>query len=147
MTFCGSDCCRDCPRLSECGGCEKCGGHPFGGDCVAAKLVLEHGPEAYLREKAELIESINSLGIPDLQVNDLYLLNGAYVNLVYPLPNGSSVRFLKDNNVYFGNQIEIPGQDRCYGVIADPSFILIAEYGCNGADPELILFRRRQHRP
>ena len=54
-----------------------------------------------------LIEEINGLGIKNLQVKALNLLNGFYVNLEYPLPNGQSVRLLEDNNVYWGNQIEI----------------------------------------
>ena len=29
-TYCGVDCCSECPRLPECGGCEICQGHPFG---------------------------------------------------------------------------------------------------------------------
>ena len=36
-TYCGIDCCKDCDKLSECGGCEKCQGHPFGGNCVAER--------------------------------------------------------------------------------------------------------------
>ena len=26
-TYCGYDCCKECTRLLECGGCEKCHGH------------------------------------------------------------------------------------------------------------------------
>ena len=36
-TYCGINCCKDCDKLSECGGCEKCHGHPFGGNCVAER--------------------------------------------------------------------------------------------------------------
>lgn len=36
-TYCGIDCCKDCDKLSDCGGCEKCQGHPFGGNCVAER--------------------------------------------------------------------------------------------------------------
>lgn len=47
MNYCGSDCCKDCSRLVECGDCEKCGGHPFGGSCVVVNekfiLVSEYG--------------------------------------------------------------------------------------------------------
>ena len=24
MTYCGNDCCKECNRLAECGGCEAC---------------------------------------------------------------------------------------------------------------------------
>lgn len=137
MTYCGKDCCKDCGRLSECGGCEKCAGHPFGGSCIAERN------KDFSSLKATLINEINSLGIKDLSVTDLFLLNGAYVNLEYPLENGSAVKFLKDNDVYLGNQIERTGSERCFGVVAAESFILVCEYGCNGAEPEIVLFKRR----
>ena len=69
--------------------------------------------------------------------------NGAYVNLEYPLMNGSSVRFLKDEDIYFGNQVERVWVERCYGVVVNEAFILVCEYGCNGSDPEIVLYKRR----
>ena len=33
--------------------------------------------------------------------------------------------------------------ERCYGVVANEDLILICEYGCNGSDPEIILYKRR----
>ena len=136
-TYCGADCCSACPRLQQCGGCEKCQGHPFGGSCVA-----QRSPD-FLALKKQLIEEINSLGIDGLSVNDLNLLNGVFVNLEYPLKNGSSVRFLNDKDVYFGNQIEGKESERCYGIAADETFILVCEYGCDGADPEIVLYKQR----
>ena len=76
-------------------------------------------------------------------VNDLNLLTGAYVNLAYPLANGTAVRFLNDKDIYLGNQIERQDCERCYGVVADETFILVCEYGCNGADPQIVLYKRR----
>lgn len=87
---------------------------------------------------------INALRFPGLSVDDLNLLNGFYVNLEYPLPNGTSVRLLDDRNIYWGNQIEIPGSERCWGVIADESFLLVCTYGCGGSDPQLVLYRKRE---
>lgn len=136
-TYCGMDCCKDCGKLSECGGCEKCQGHPFGGSCVAERN------RDFLTLKSELVKEINALGIKELAINDLNLLNGAYVNLAYPLPNGTTTQFLNDNDIYFANQIERPNSERCYGVVANEEFILICEYGCNGANPEIILYKRR----
>lgn len=66
-----------------------------------------------MESKDTLIAEFNALGIPGLQVDDLNLLIGSYVNLEYPLPNGQSVKLLEDNRVYWGNQIEIPGNERC----------------------------------
>ncbi len=137
MTYCGTDCCKDCNRLLECGGCEQCQGHPFGGSCVAERN------KDFPALKRRLIDEINALGIEGLAVSDLNLLNGSYVNLSYPLANGSAVQFLKDNDIYFGNQVERADSDRCYGIVADEDFILICEYGCNGSDPEIVLYKRR----
>ena len=137
MALCGMDCCKGCNRLPECGGCEATGGHPFGGNCVAAQS------KDFLALKFKLVKEINALGIQGLRVSDLNLLNGSYVNLEYLLANGTTVKFLNDNDVYFGNQIEREGSERCYGVVANESFILICEYGCNGIDPEIVLYKKR----
>ena len=137
MTYCGINCCENCVRFSECGGCEKCAGHPFGGSCIAERN------ENFSDLKKQLIEEINALGISGLAVDDLNLLTGAYVDLEYPLPNGTTVRFLNGKDIYLGNQIERPDSGRCYGVVADETFILVCEYGCSGADPEIVLYKRR----
>ena len=137
MTYCGSDCCKECSRNAECGGCEKCSGHPFGGSCIAERN------EYFDELKKRLIDEINDLRIDGLAVNDLFLLNGAYVNLEYPLSNGTAVKFLNDKDVYLGNQIERADSQRCYGVVANEDFILVCEYGCNGADPEIVMYKHR----
>ena len=143
LSICGADCCTECGRKDECGGCVKTGGHPFGGKCFAAECIKRGGFEEFKSIKKALTEEFNALGIKDLEVKDLNLLNGFYVNLEYPLPNGQSVKFLEDNNVYWGNQIEIPGSDRCYGIVADDNYLLVCEYGCSGTEPEIILYRKR----
>lgn len=136
MTYCGSDCCKTCSRLAECGGCEKNQGHPFGGSCIAERNTNFH------ELKRKLIAEINALHIDGLAVEELYLLSGAYVNLEYPLPNGTGVTFLNGQDVYLGNQIEQANSERCYGVVANEAFILVSEYGCNGADPEIVLYKK-----
>ena len=74
----------------------------------------------------------------------LNALVGSYVNLEYRLPNGTTVKFLDDNVTYLGNQLECEfGGDRCFGVIANMDFILIATYGGNGTDPELVMYKKR----
>lgn len=137
MTYCGENCCKECDRLLACGGCEQCQGHPFGGSCVAERN------SNFSELKQQLIEEINALGIGGLIVDDLNLLTGAYVNLEYPLSNGTTVKFLIDKDIYLGNQIERQDSERCYGVVANEDFILICEYGCNGSDPEIVLYKRR----
>jgi len=95
--------------------------------------------------KKKLIEEINDLhieGMPKLE--KLNALVGSYVNLPYRLPSGAKVRFLSDGTTYLGNQLESEfGGDRCFGVLANMDFILISTYGPEGADPELVLYKKR----
>ncbi len=137
MTYCGSDCCKKCSRIAECGGCEQCSGHPFGGSCIAERN------KNFDELKKNLIDEVNGLCINGLVTDDLFLLNGAYVNLEYPLSNGTAVKFLKDEDVYLGNQIERVNSERCYGVVANEEFILVCEYECDGGKPEIVLYKRR----
>ena len=71
--------------------------------------------------RKKLVSEINAMGIRDLHLSDLNTLSGSYVNLEYTLPNGQKVKMLDDNDVYLGNQIEIQGSERCYGIVADDS--------------------------
>ena len=139
QAICGLNCCGECERREECGGCIKTEGRPFGGRCIAAEIIKQGGAEAFHKFKRDLMDEFNSLEIENLEVKDLNLLNGFYVNLEYPLANGQTVKLLKDNNVYLGSQIEVSGKERCYGVVSDKNYILVCEYGCNGSDPEIIL--------
>lgn len=95
--------------------------------------------------KKQLIDEINALhieGMPKLE--KLNALVGEYVNLEYRLPNGACVKFLNDQTTYLGNQLESElGGDRCFGVLANMDFILICTYGCEGKDPELVLYKKR----
>ena len=95
--------------------------------------------------KQQLIGEINDLhveGMPNL--TSLNALVGAYVNLTYRLPSGQQVKFLDDHTTYLGNQLESElGGDRCFGVLANMDFILICTYGAEGADPELVLYKKR----
>lgn len=95
-------------------------------------------------EKPRLIAEFNALGIADMpRVTDLCRLAGAYVNLEYPLPNGEKVRLLDDKKIYLGYQLEKEKGDRCYGLVADEQYLLVCEYGCNGSDPEIVVYKRR----
>lgn len=143
ISICGTECCKDCPRLAACGGCEQVDGHPFGGVCVAAEWVKNGGLENLARQKDRLVKEVNALGVKGLQVDDLYYLSGCYVNLEYRLPNGASIKLLEDNKVYLGNQIEIPGTERCHGVVGDAEYLLVCAYGSGGSDPEIIVYRKR----
>ena len=87
QSICGMDCCQECNRKSDCGGCQKTNGHPFGGKCIAAEAFQKGGVSEFENLKSALIDEFNSLGIKDLKVTDLNLLNGFYVNLEYKLKN------------------------------------------------------------
>lgn len=135
--ICKTGCCKSCPQRESCPGCAETGGKPFGGACVAAECIREKGPQALATLKKALIDELNGLGIPGLWLEDLNLLPGRYINLEYTLPNGGKVKLLRDENIYFGNQIEIPGIERCYGVAADEQYFLVCEYG-GGAEPVVV---------
>ena len=94
--------------------------------------------------KKKLIGEINDLhieGMPKLE--RLNALVGSYVNLPYRLPSGSTVKFLDDNATYLGNQLECEFGGRCFGVLANMDFILVCTYAENGADPELVIYKKR----
>ncbi len=95
--------------------------------------------------KQELIDEINALHIKGMpKVKKLNALVGAYVNLDFRLPGGMKARFLNDRTTYLGNQLESALVDgRCFGVLANMDFILICTYGAEGADPELVLYKKR----
>ena len=95
--------------------------------------------------KKQLIDEINALHIAGMpRLEKLNALVGEYVNLAYPLPSGAAVKFLDDHATYLGNQLESEsGGGRCFGVLANADFILISAYGCDGADPELIVYKKR----
>ena len=95
--------------------------------------------------KKQLIHEINELHIKGMpRVERLNALVGHYVNLTYRLPNGLEARFLDDETTYLGTQLEAEfGGDRCFGVLANMDFILICTYEAGGANPELVLYKKR----
>ena len=95
--------------------------------------------------KQQLIQEINDLHIEGMpRLEKLNALVGSYVNLEYTLPNGMKVKFLDDNTTYLGNQLEPEfGEGRCFGVLANMDFILVCTYEAEGANPELVLYKKR----
>ena len=95
--------------------------------------------------KKKLVDEINGLGIEGMpKVETLNALVGKFVNLEYPLPGGTSAKFLDDGTTYLGTQLEPEfGGDRCFGVLANMDFILICTYAENGSDPELVMYKKR----
>lgn len=95
--------------------------------------------------KLQLIDEFNNLHIEGMpKVEKLNALVGKYVNLEYPLPNGKKIKFLNDEKTYLGNQLECESdENRCFGILADTSFMLVCTYGKNSENPELILYKKR----
>ena len=148
-SICGADC-DNCGygKNNNCKGCKETNGCPFGKDCFVAKYILTGGEESFKSFKKQLVDEINSLSVLGMpKIKDLNPLNGSFVNLKYELPNGKIVQFLDNNEIYLGNQVECEFNDgeiiRCFGVVANMNFILISEYGPNGDNPELIIYKKR----
>ncbi len=141
-SICGINC-DECPMKAQCKGCEATDGHPFGGSCVTCEAIKCGGNQMLLERKQSLIKEFRALGIKELEnLNDLCALAGFYVNLEYPLINGNKIKLINDNDIYLGYQVEKENSERCYGLITDGKMLIVAEYGCNGADPELIIYKK-----
>lgn len=145
---CGADC-ASCGygKTTGCAGCEATGGCPAGKPCFIANYIETGGKDAYEEFVKTLLSEINALGIPGLpEIKELFPLNGAYVNLEYPF-GGRKVKLLEDEAIYLGAQAECifsRGEaDRCFGIVADMSMILVCEYGENGSNAEVILYKKR----
>ncbi len=94
-------------------------------------------------DKSVLIKEFNSLGIENMPlVTELFLLKGEFVNLCYQMPSGE-IKLLDDNSIYLGAQLECPGQDRCFGLVANEDFLPVCKYGAFGKEPELIMYKKR----
>ncbi len=144
-SICGANC-AECPLKQACAGCAETNGCSFVKQCYIAKYILLGGMENYRAFKKGLINEINALHIDGMEpVTELYPLVGKFVNLEYPVPGGK-VKFLKDDEMYLSAQVRNLFDESgktCYGVIARENFILICTYGENGANPELVLYKRR----
>lgn len=141
MSLCKKYDCIKCEAFSTCGGCEKNNGSPFGKCCVATCIIKEKGFDEYLSIEKKIIDSVNNLNIDELKIDHLNILPGEYVNISYPLDSGE-IKLLKDDQTYFANQIETSNKDRCFGIVSDGKFLIVAEYGCNGVNPKLVLYKR-----
>lgn len=147
---CGLNC-SECSEKETCPGCEKIGGD---GKCVIAACAAAHAGESGCESchffdgcgtSEQLFREFNALGIADMpEITYLNALPGHFINLEYTLPGGQKVKLWDDKRIYWGNQVEKKGSDRCYGLTADENYLLVCEYGCGGSDPEIVCFRRRK---
>ena len=144
--LCGAYC-SACQYKENCRGCVETSGCPFGKQCEIAKYILIGGMDKYLEFKRGLIDELNALNIQGMEeIEELYPLVGRYVNLEYTLPSGQKVKLLNDDEMYLGNQLKNvydESSERCYGVVACASFLLVCEYGEGTSNPEIVIFKRR----
>lgn len=58
--------------------------------------------------------------------------------------NGNKVKLLDDNATYWCNQVErLDSQGRCFGIACDERHIFVSEYGKDGVDAEIVIFKRQ----
>ena len=147
-SICGADCSKCELYKNKCEGCIETNSCPFGKKCWIAKYIELGGKDSFENVKKELINEINSIDISGMpKITELYPLHGSFVNLEYKLPNGVKTKFLKDDYVYLGNQVECEfnGEEikKCFGIVCNMDFILISEYEENGINSELLFYKKR----
>jgi len=98
-------------------------------------------PHANHPMKKIFIDEVNALGIPELKIDNLYVLTGSFINQAYTI-EGNQVKLLNDNATYWGTQVQ-KKDGRCYGIACSEKYILVSEYGPDGADAELIMLKKR----
>ena len=146
--ICGANC-DECPKYKKnCEGCQETKGCPFGKQCFIAKYITVGGKEKFEELKKQLLKEFNDLKIDGMpEIKELYPLNGEYVNLEYPLPNGNKIKLLNDEESYLGNQVECLFNDgpikKCFGIVANMNFLLVSEYEKEGLNPEIIIYKKR----
>ena len=148
-SMCGVNC-SECDKFKNkgCLGCIKTKGCPFGKKCWIAKYIELGGKNGFEILKKELINEFNMINIDGMaKINELYPLNGEFVNLLYPLPNGDKIKLLKDDEIYLGNQVECEFNDdeikKCFGLVANMDFLIVSTYDENGSNPELLVYKKR----
>lgn len=146
LSICGINC-DECSFKNGCKGCTETNGCPGGKPCMIAQYITLGGMDAYQEFKKTLIDEINGLKIPGMNpIDTLYPLVGRFVNLEYPLPGGQTAKLLDDDEMYLGAQTTCcfaDDTDKCFGVIANAAFLLVCQYGENGTNPEILLFKKR----
>lgn len=103
------------------------------------------GKEKLEEFKQQLISEFNTLldieGLP--RIEQLNVLSGEFINMEYTLPNGMRTKLLDDKQSYLGSQLESEFGDRCFGIAGNMDFLLVCSYEENGANPELVIYKKR----
>ena len=95
--------------------------------------------------KAGLIEEINALNVDGLpQVEDLHMRAGSALNFEHRLPSGETVQFLDDSATYLCAELPcVFDESTRFCVVANADFISFYTRGEDGANPELLLYKKR----
>ncbi|MBC8536492.1 zinc ribbon domain-containing protein [Feifania hominis] len=103
------------------------------------------GEEKFDEFKKQIVDEFNALHIEGMpEVRELNALVGEFVNFEYTLPNGTKTKFLDDSVTYLGNQLPCDyDADRCFGILSNMDFLLVCTYEEKGANPELIVYKKR----
>ena len=148
-SICGAKCDEcDLYKNKKCVGCKNNNGCPFGKKCFIAKYIEVGGKDNFEILKKKTIDEFNSLNIDGMPtIKELYPLNGAFINMEYTLPNGKSIKFLDDNDIYLGNQVECEFNNdeikRYFGLVANMNFLLVSEYGIDENNKEILFYKKR----
>ena len=87
----------------------------------------------------KILNRLQTLGFPELAgIDHLNEFDGSFLNLKAKLPNGQTAQILDNNKRYFAIEVELEGQQKCWGVAADDQQIAIFTYAAGGTDAELI---------
>ena len=105
------------------------------------KLPANEIPHADHPLKKTFIDEVNALGIADLHISNLYVLQGSYINQPYTI-NGNTFKLFDDNDTYWCNQVQ-KSDGRCYGIACSEQYILVSEYGIDGSDAHLVIVKHR----
>lgn len=81
------------------------------------------------------------MGIADLHVSNLYVLQGSFINQPY-LFNSNTIQLFDNQAFYWGIQVQKP-DGRCFGIACCERYIVVSEYGKDGADEEIVLLKRK----
>jgi len=103
------------------------------------------GQDQFEAFQKQLMHEFNDLHIEGMpKVESLNALIGNFINLEYRLPNGKLVKFLDDGVTYLGTQLScLFDHSRCFGLVANMDFLLVCTYEENGANPELVIYKKR----
>lgn len=88
--------------------------------------------------KDKVIGLLKELDISELKnVDDMYELEGAYVNIESELPDGSRGKILDNLKTYLCCQIAI-NDTECYGVVSDEEIIVIYKYKNDESESKIV---------